>query len=474
MKTVRRKLHSNSGASLMVALLYFIVCAVVGSVIIAAASTSMGRMKNLRQSDKEREMLESATRLVVDGLTRNGELFSADDEVPVTSSDDASLKQTGVSKTVRVSGGTLTSEAEYTYFTTGDRKFIWGPDKTFSVNASAFEGVGTLQSNKTWKWETWPMAPAGSRWPKTKAPREVSDETASLYQTAVQNALKDQATLEQYRNARADALIAYYWGSGPDDTLTSATSSRYLLVGWKDSSVPSNQSWLFYPKKNGENLAEAAAKNDPLRNILHKQSFTLTAGDKTDEKDLVKVDLYMDAFMNLEVQIYPASKDYYERPNGPEEDSEIVKFENAPMRYLIRIPAKTGEVRYKQSESNASLNSKRYVATWKITKHKMVEESDETGNVITKETTEVVEEGTNQIIDQKKYDEIQDYAKDHAELNVWYDIDFDSTEILQVKVTRDLILSDFGWDTAQMQMFTGASVEAAGYEKGEYLTERAD
>ena len=44
MNAVQRKLCDRSGATLTVALLFFIMCAAAGSVILVAATTSTGRL----------------------------------------------------------------------------------------------------------------------------------------------------------------------------------------------------------------------------------------------------------------------------------------------------------------------------------------------------------------------------------------------------------------------------------------------
>lgn len=63
---IRNKLKSNTGASLMVALLLFILCAVVGSVILAAASSSAGRASRAdTTANEQRYSLESAAQTLI-------------------------------------------------------------------------------------------------------------------------------------------------------------------------------------------------------------------------------------------------------------------------------------------------------------------------------------------------------------------------------------------------------------------------
>ena len=63
-KGIRNKFISEDGASLAVALLLFLVCAVVGSVVLAGASASAGRLSQRRQLQQERYALQSAADMI--------------------------------------------------------------------------------------------------------------------------------------------------------------------------------------------------------------------------------------------------------------------------------------------------------------------------------------------------------------------------------------------------------------------------
>ena len=62
-QAIKKKLRSNEGASLMVALLFFVMCATVGSIILAAATASSGRLANLRKEDQSYYAITSAADL---------------------------------------------------------------------------------------------------------------------------------------------------------------------------------------------------------------------------------------------------------------------------------------------------------------------------------------------------------------------------------------------------------------------------
>ena len=84
MSRVQRKIEDRSGASLSVALLSFLVCAIVGSVLIAAASVSMGRMKNIADGEQERYALDSAMEMLAEEMQGG--------EITLTASMDSAIQ----------------------------------------------------------------------------------------------------------------------------------------------------------------------------------------------------------------------------------------------------------------------------------------------------------------------------------------------------------------------------------------------
>lgn len=61
-----KKIKSRGGASISFALLLFLVCAVIGSLVLTAASAAGGRFKNLRESDRRSVSIHSAAELLSD------------------------------------------------------------------------------------------------------------------------------------------------------------------------------------------------------------------------------------------------------------------------------------------------------------------------------------------------------------------------------------------------------------------------
>lgn len=68
MQAVRNKIRSRRGASLTFALLLFLVCAVVGSVVLTAGTAASGRLAELAESEQRFYAVNSAAELMVDQL----------------------------------------------------------------------------------------------------------------------------------------------------------------------------------------------------------------------------------------------------------------------------------------------------------------------------------------------------------------------------------------------------------------------
>ena len=66
MQAIKKKLRSQRGASLTFALLIFLVCAVVGSVVLAAGTASSGRMSQIAEMDQRYYSVNSAARLLTE------------------------------------------------------------------------------------------------------------------------------------------------------------------------------------------------------------------------------------------------------------------------------------------------------------------------------------------------------------------------------------------------------------------------
>lgn len=70
----RKKCASTSGASLLLALLFLLLCALTGSVVLTAASVSSGRLSNLKKNEQSYYTVSSAAKLLEKEIT--GEKYS--------------------------------------------------------------------------------------------------------------------------------------------------------------------------------------------------------------------------------------------------------------------------------------------------------------------------------------------------------------------------------------------------------------
>ena len=68
MERVREKLHSRTGASLLIALLFFLVAMTVGAVVLTAASANAGRIQKNRQEQQNYLAVDSAAELVKEDI----------------------------------------------------------------------------------------------------------------------------------------------------------------------------------------------------------------------------------------------------------------------------------------------------------------------------------------------------------------------------------------------------------------------
>ena len=103
MKKIRTKLRSERGASISYALLLFLVCAVVGSVVLVAATSASGRLSGLAETDQRYYSVTSAAELIRD-LYDGAEAAAAKEEItetitPYTYSGGAQAPVPGRSKT---------------------------------------------------------------------------------------------------------------------------------------------------------------------------------------------------------------------------------------------------------------------------------------------------------------------------------------------------------------------------------------
>ena len=88
MGAISNKLKSNSGATLMMALLFFVVCAVTGSMILLSASVSSGRLANMKRRDQNYFAVRSAVKMCEQQMKEMNVAFSEELVEIVEETDD--------------------------------------------------------------------------------------------------------------------------------------------------------------------------------------------------------------------------------------------------------------------------------------------------------------------------------------------------------------------------------------------------
>ena len=71
MNVVKKKLNNTRGASMLIALIYLLTALMVGTVVLTAASSNVGRITHNRQDQREYYAVESAMELVRSDLKNN-------------------------------------------------------------------------------------------------------------------------------------------------------------------------------------------------------------------------------------------------------------------------------------------------------------------------------------------------------------------------------------------------------------------
>lgn len=108
MNRLKKKIRSQTGASLTFALLLFLVCAVVGSVVLTAGTAAAGRMSKISEMDQRYYSVNSAAKLLID-------LFQTDEKI------FCEKKEPG--ETTSVTGGSPEEESATTV-SAKDYKFV--------------------------------------------------------------------------------------------------------------------------------------------------------------------------------------------------------------------------------------------------------------------------------------------------------------------------------------------------------------
>ena len=147
-RKINSVLRSQTGASMSFALLLFLICTVVGSLVITAGSTAAGRVSNLAQMDQRYYNVSSAAYLIASEL--NGESVKIEQTRVVTevvTTDYTVTEQNfgGITRTVVTEGAKTTSKsAKY------DTIVNDNDDMEAVLTLDAYPTVGNLGSDLDW------------------------------------------------------------------------------------------------------------------------------------------------------------------------------------------------------------------------------------------------------------------------------------------------------------------------------------
>lgn len=139
MKTIKNKLNSQSGVSILFAMLLFLVATVVSLVIIVAATSSVKREVSFKESNQKNIELDSLALVLIDNIDKksytfipNGSDFVLNDSPTETFDKALSVISTGIMNNVITQTYNLVFESEllsnikctYSFEFSGDNKYI--------------------------------------------------------------------------------------------------------------------------------------------------------------------------------------------------------------------------------------------------------------------------------------------------------------------------------------------------------------
>ncbi len=135
-----KKLQSNRGVSILFALLIFLVCAVVASVVLAAATASSGRLSGLTEMDRRYYSVTSAAEVFRDALEREGRISVVRSETTVTETKTTYLNTEDGAK---VQGDPVEKKTVYTTDYLNDQDLLLDPQLTMLQEFACSMVLGT-------------------------------------------------------------------------------------------------------------------------------------------------------------------------------------------------------------------------------------------------------------------------------------------------------------------------------------------
>lgn len=123
---VRAKLRSQKGASIIFALFFFIVCAVIGSIVLTAATAAAGRAKGVREANNRYYAVNSAADVLEHELEKSGAWVRKTTTQTETTTAVSTLTTANGVTTENASPPTPSSGNPVTEYTQGDAEYTQG------------------------------------------------------------------------------------------------------------------------------------------------------------------------------------------------------------------------------------------------------------------------------------------------------------------------------------------------------------
>jgi len=289
-KKAADRLREESGASLAAALLFFVVCAVVGSVVLSAAMSSLGSSASRDLGDQQRYDVSSAAELLAAELS--GNFTVGDTSVPY----DASEKTfTFLSKS-------------YDYYTNGDSSCYSEIDADGVPTGEGLSENDFLKANVKWN-DTGLFSYHGT-----------SDIT--------------EEDLTSLRSAMALRILSAYW-LGTEQNPSAETPMGNLIPMDGDYRLGQSSSWDTLAKYDAPVLSAPCV-------ITLTPNYT---GDQdADRSHSVTAEISMDDDFHMEAKCYLTADGSYEKTAQP----YLVEIDSGEISYVFRKVTESTEyaIRY--------------------------------------------------------------------------------------------------------------------------------
>lgn len=104
---LRNRIRSNSGATILLALLFFLLCALAGSIILSAGSAAAGRISGLKETEQSFYSVTSAAQIMREEIEgQEFQAYTEDGGSPTyTAVPDSEIKKILIDAVIEIYGG---------------------------------------------------------------------------------------------------------------------------------------------------------------------------------------------------------------------------------------------------------------------------------------------------------------------------------------------------------------------------------